>query len=69
MFDKKEKSTSKKEGFDGPDTDEELIAKQKKESLEIVSKIKKVMCQCRKQIIDPTKKGEPCSYCGGLVVG
>lgn len=60
MFDKKEKSPPKKKIFD---VDEVQEATKRLDDAPPA----KVMCNCRKQIIDPTPKGKACSYCGGLV--
>jgi len=67
MFDKKEKSRPKKEDVDQDELDwqkkqQEIAAKRLEEAPP-----GKVKCNCRKQIIDPTPKGKPCHYCGGLV--
>ena len=66
MFDKKENSPPEKPG---KDTDEEFLAKQQQEAIDKLKDAPpaKIKCNCHKQFIDPTKKGKPCPYCGGLV--
>ena len=64
MFDKKKENSPPE-----LDDDEKKILKDKEDAAEKLKNAPpaKVKCNCKKQILDPTPKGKPCSYCGGLV--